>query len=170
MTPVKQFQPQDYEALMRRQSFCSQQYPSIQAGVELEFEVYPQILGEEVYEVKVLVEPTEKLGSLTICENQDGDYTVKVTPKVPGTFNIIIRVNGKEFAESPYNMQVKQRIIQVVGEIEIKGETSEQPSGIAVNSKGQIAVSDCYKHYILITDKEGNCVRKVGRYENRAAN
>ena len=26
VTPVKQFQPQDYEALMRRQSFCSQQY------------------------------------------------------------------------------------------------------------------------------------------------
>ena len=137
-----------------------------QAGVELEFEVHPQILGEEVYEVKVFVEPTEKLGSLTICENQDGDYTVKVTPKVPGTFNIIIRVNGKEFAESPYNMQVKQRIIQVVGEIEIKGETSEQPSRIAVNSKGQIAVSDYDKHCILITDKEGNCVRKVGCYGN----
>ena len=26
VTPVKQFQPQDYEALMKRQSFCSQQY------------------------------------------------------------------------------------------------------------------------------------------------
>ena len=26
MTPVKQFQPQDYEALIKRQFFCSQQY------------------------------------------------------------------------------------------------------------------------------------------------
>ena len=40
-----------------------------QAGVESEFDVHPQILGEQVYEVKVLVEPAEKLGSLTICEN-----------------------------------------------------------------------------------------------------
>ena len=133
-----------------------------QAGVESEFEVHPQIIGEAVFGVKVLVEPAEKIGRLTTCENQDGDYTVKFTPKVPGIFNIIIKVNGKEFAASPYNVQVKQRLIQVVGEIEIRGEAIEQPSGIAVNSKGQIAVVENDKHFILITDKEGNCVRKVG--------
>jgi len=140
----------------------------VQASVESEFEVHPQILGEEVFEVKVLVEPAEKIGSLTTCENQDGDYTVKFTPKVPGIFNIIIKVNGKEFAGSPYTVQVKQRLIQVVGEVEIKGETLELPFGIAVNSKGQIAVSDYDKHCILITDKDGNCVRKVGYYGNSA--
>ena len=137
-----------------------------QAGVESEFEVHPQILGEEVYEVKVLVEPADKIRSLTTCENQDGDYTVKFTPKVPGIFNIIIKVNGKEFAESPYNVRVKQRLIQVVGEVEVKGETLENPDGIAVNSKGKIAVVDNNKHCILITDKDGNCVRKVGCYGN----
>ena len=139
-----------------------------QAGVESEFEVHPQILGEDVYEVKVLVEPADKIGSLTTCENQDGDYTVKFTPKIPGTFNIIIKVNGREFAGSPYIVQAKQRPIQVVGEVEIKGETLDQPSGLAVNSKGQIAVSDYNKNCILITDKEGNCVRKVGCYGNNA--
>ena len=137
-----------------------------QAGVESEFEFHPQIIGEEVYEVKVLVEPAEKRGSLTTCENQDGDYTVKFTPKVPGIFNIIIKVNGKEFAESPYNVQVKQRLIQVVGEVEIKGETLEKPNGIAVNSKGKIAVVDHEKHFILITDMKGNCARKVGCHGN----
>ena len=139
-----------------------------QAGVESEFEVHPQKLGEEFFEVKVIVEPADKIRSLTTCEKQDGDYTVKFTPKVPGIFNIILKVNGKEFAGSPYNVQVTQRLIQVVGEIKVKGETFEQPSGIAVNSKGQIAVSDYDKHCILITDKEGNCVRKVGCYGNRA--
>ena len=113
-----------------------------QAGVESEFEVHPQIIGEEVFEVKVHVEPAEKRGSLTTCENQDGVFTVKFTPKVPGIFNITIKVNGKEFAESPYDVQVKQRLIQVVGEVEIKGETLEKPNGIAVNSKGKIAVVD----------------------------
>ena len=139
-----------------------------QAGVESEFEVHPRILGEQVYEVKVLVEPADKIGSLTTCEKQDGDYTVKFTPRVPGTFNIIIKVNGKEFAGSPYIVQVKQRLIQVVGEVEIKGETLVKPFGIAVNSKGQIAFSDYDKNCILITDKEGNCVRKVGCYGNNA--
>ena len=139
-----------------------------QAGVESEFEVHPQIIGEEVFEVKVIVEPADKIRSLTTCERQDGDYTVRFTPKVPGIFNIIIKVNGKEFAGSPYIVQVKQRLIHLVGEVEIKGETFLKPSGIAVNSKGQIAVSDHIGHFILITDKEGNCVRKVGCYGTSA--
>ena len=139
-----------------------------QAGVESEFEVHPQILGEQVREVKVLVEPADKVGILTTYEKQDGDYKVKLASNVPGIFNIIIKVNGKEFAGSPYIVQVKRRLIQVVGEIEIKGETLEQPFGIAMNSKGQIAVCDYGKHCILITDKEGNCVRKVGCYGNSA--
>ena len=137
-----------------------------QAGVESEFEVHPQIIGEEVFEVKVIVEPADKIRSLTTCERQDGDYTVRFTPKVPGIFNIIIKVNGKEFAGSPYTVQVKQRLIRVVGEIQIEGETLKTPTGIAVNSKGQIVVSDLESHCILITDKEGNCVRKVGCYGN----
>ena len=137
-----------------------------QAGVESEFEVHPGILGEQVYEVKVLVERADKIGSLTTCEKQDGDYTVKFTPRVPGTFNIIIKVNGKEFAGSPYIVQVKQRLIQVVGEVEIKGETLVKPMGIAVNGKGQIAIGDFDKHCLLITDKEGNCIRKVGCFGN----
>ena len=74
----------------------------LQAGVESEFEVRPQILGEEVYEVRVLAEPADKTGSFTTCEKQD--YTVKFTPKVPGIFNIIIKVNGKVFARSPYTV------------------------------------------------------------------
>ena len=135
-----------------------------QAGVESQIVVHPQILGEEVFEVKVLVEPADKIGSLATCENQDGDYTVKFTAKVPGIFNITIKINGKEFAGSPYIVQVKQRLIQVVGEVEIKGETPEKPLRIAVNSKGQIAVADQKNHWILITDKKGNCVRKVGCY------
>ena len=138
------------------------------AGVESEFKVHPRILGKEVYEGKVLVEPADKIGSLTTCDKQDGDYTVKFTPEVPGTFNIIMKVNGKEFAGSPYTVQVKQRLIQVVGEVEITGETLQKPFGIAVNSKVQIAVVDVEKHRILITDKEGNRVRKMGCYGNNA--
>ena len=136
------------------------------AGVESEFEIHPRILGEQVYEVKVLMEPADKIASLTTCEKQDGDYTVKFTPKVPGIFNTTIKVNGREFAGSPYIVQVKQRLIQVVGEVEIKGETLVKPMGIAANSKGQIAIADFDKHCLLITDKEGNCVKKVGCHGN----
>ena len=139
-----------------------------QAGVESEFEVHPQILGEQVREVKVLVEPADKVGILTTYEKQDGDYKVKLASNVPGIFNIIIKVNGKEFAGSPYIVEVKQRLIQVVGELKVKGETPREPFEISVNSKGETAVTDNDKHCILIIDKEGNCVRKVGCIGNNS--
>ena len=133
-----------------------------QAGVESEFEVHPQILGEQVREVKVLVEHANKVGILTTYEKQDGDYKVKFTPKVPGIFNIIRKVNSKEVEGSPYIVQVKQRFIQVVGELKVEGETLREPFGISLNSKGETAVVDSDKNCILIIDKEGNCIRKVG--------
>ena len=139
-----------------------------QAGVESEFEVHTQILGEQMREVKVLVEPADKVGNLSTYEKHDGDYKVKLTPKVPGIFNIIIKVNGEEFAGSPYIVQVKQRLIQVVGELKLKGETLGQPYEISLNSKGETAVVDSDKHCILIIDKEGNCVGKVGCIGNNA--
>ena len=139
-----------------------------QAGVESEFEVHPQILAEQVREVKVLVEPADKVGILTTYEKQDGAYVVKLTPKVSGIFNIIIKVNGKEFAGSPYIVEVKQRLIQVVGELKVKGETLREPFGISLNSKGETAVVDSDKSCILIIDKEGNCTRKVGCIGNNA--
>ena len=57
---------------------------------------------------------------------------------------------------------MKERRIDVVGELDLKGEIPQKPRGIAVNSKGLIAVSDRERHVILIFDKEGKFVRKLG--------
>ena len=62
---------------------------------------------------------------------------------------------------------MKQRLIQVVGELELKKETIGEPRGIAVNSKGQIAIVDSIKHCVFIIDMEGNCLRKVGCHGNK---
>ena len=145
-----------------------------QAGIETEFVIRPKIHKEQVYKVKckfhveVLVEPAVKVGSLTTCEKEDGDFLVKFAPKVPGTFNITVKINDEKNAVSPYTVQVKERLIQVVGELELKGETLEAPSGTAVNSKGLLAVADNEKHCILIFDKEGKLVRKLGCYGSNA--
>ena len=136
----------------------------IQAGVESKFEVNPRIPKEQTEGVKVkfqcevLVEPAEKVGSLRTYENEEATL-VKFVPKVPGTFNITIKINGKVLSTN--TVQVKQRLILVLGELELKKETLEGPRGLAVNSKGQIAVVDSEKHCVLINDMEGNCIRKV---------
>ena len=142
----------------------------IQAGVESEFDVNPRIPKEQAQGVKckfqceVLVEPAEKVGSLRTYENEEATL-VKFVPKVPGTFNITVKINGKILSTN--TVQVKQRIIQVLGELELKKETFEIPRGLAVNSKGKIAVVDRKKHCVLITDMEGNCIRKVSCHGNK---
>ena len=142
----------------------------IQAGVESEFEVNPRIPKEQSQRVKckfqceVLVEPAENVGSLRTYENEEATL-VKFVPKVPGTFNITFKINGKVLSTN--TVQVKQRLIQVLGQFELKNETFEQPRGLAVNSKGQIAVVDSKKHCVLITDMEGNCLRKVSCHGNK---
>ena len=142
----------------------------IQAGVKSEFEVNPRIPKEQAHGVKckfqceVVVEPAEKVGSLRTYENEEATL-VKFVPKVPGTFNITVKINGKVLSTN--TVQVKQRLIQVLGELELKTETFGEPRGLAVNSKGQIAVVDSEKHCVLITDVEGNCLRKVSCHGNK---
>ena len=84
---------------------------------------------------------------------------MKFVPKVPGTLNITVKINGKVLLTN--TVQVKQRLIQVLGELELKTEIFGEPRGLAVNSKGQIAVVDSEKHCVFIIDMEGNCIRKV---------
>ena len=142
----------------------------IQGGVESEFDVNPRIPKEQAQEVKckfqceVLVEPAEKVGSLRTYENEEATL-VKFVPKVHGTYNITVKIDGKVLLTN--TVQVKQRLIQVVRELELKTETFEEPRGMAVNSKGQIAVVDSKKHCVFIIDTEGNCLRKVGCYGNK---
>ena len=61
---------------------------------------------------------------------------------------------------------MKERRLNVVSELLLKGETLLRPRGIAVNSRGMIAVTDTEAHSVLVFDKEGTFVRKLGCGEN----
>ena len=148
---------------------------NFQAGLEAEFVVCPNRSEEELtsetqrkFHVEVLVKPAEKLGSLIVCEKEDGNFRVKFIPKVPGTYNITVKINGDKLVNSPFTLRVKERRLDVVGELDLKGEMlhrpRSRPRGIAVNSKGLIAVCDYNRHCVLTFDKEGKFVRKLGCY------
>ncbi|KAL9955955.1 hypothetical protein ACROYT_G037362 [Oculina patagonica] len=139
-----------------------------QAGVETEFVVCPKLSEEELtseaqhkFLVAVLVEPAEKMDSLIVCEKEDGNFQVKFVPKVPGTYNITVKTSC---TYRPFTVQVKERRLDIVGELDLKGEISQNPRGIAVNSKGLIAVADCEQNCVLTFDKEGKFERKLGCY------
>ena len=138
-----------------------------QTGVESELVIRPQLISEAgedqgKFHVKVLVEPAEQVTNLMTCEKEDGNFQAKFTPKVPGTYNIQVIINGDNLYESPFTVHVKERRLKVVGELDLKGETLQNPDGIAVNGKGLIAVADWNGHCILIFNKEGEYLRKFG--------
>jgi len=142
---------------------------NFQAGLETEFLVCPKISKEELtsetrpkFRVEVFVEPAEQEGTLSICENEDGNFQVEFIPKVPGTYNITVKINGDTLANSPFTVQVKERQLEIMGELELKGEIPQDPEGIAINSNGLIAVTDSERHCVLTFDKEGKLVRKRG--------
>ena len=142
---------------------------NFQAGLDAEFLVCPKISKEELtsetqlrFHVEVLVDPAEQEDSLIICEKEDGNFQVKFIPKVPGTYNITVKINGDKLANSPFTVQVKERQLEIAGELDLTGEMPQEPRGIAVNSNGLIALADEERHCVLINDKEGTFVRKLG--------
>ena len=145
---------------------------NLQAGLEAELLICPKRKSEEELtskyqrelDVKVLIEPTEDVASLRTFKKENDDFHVKFVPKVPGTYNMTVKINGDKLVTSPFRVQVKERRIDVVGELVLKKEISDSPNWIAVNSKGTIALSDDEKDCILMFDKDGNFVRKFGSY------
>ena len=145
---------------------------NLQAGVEAELLICPKRKSEEEltskcqreFDVRVLIEPAEDVASLRTFKNENDDFHVKFVPKIPDTFKVTVMINGDKPFTSPFRVHVKERRIDVVGELLLKGEIPDTPNSIVVNSKGTIAVSDRKKHCILTFDEDGNFVRKFGCY------
>ena len=142
-----------------------------QAGIEAEFVVCPKLTSEAKgkFHLEVSVDPAEQVGSLIASKKEDENFMVKFTPKVPGAYNIKATVNGLNLhPQSHFTVEVNERRLEVEGELDLKGETFQNPLGIAVNSKGLVAVVDTTRHCILMFDKEGKYLRKFGCYGEKA--
>ena len=145
---------------------------NLQAGLEAELMICPKRKSEgeltsqcqREFDVRVLIEPAENVASLKTFKNKNDDFHVKFVPTVPGTFNMTVKINGDKLVTSPFRVHVKERRIDVVGQLLLRGEIPESPNWIAVNSKGTIAVSDDGDDCILMFDEDGNVVGKFGCY------
>ena len=146
---------------------------SFQAGRAAEFLICPKtsegdVSNNEQDQIEVLVDPVDQVASSTISKKEDGNFQVKFVAKVPGTYKIEVKINDEKLANSPFTIRVKERQLKIVGKLDLHGEVLQNPAGIAVNSKGLIAVADRNGHRILIFDKEGKFVRKFGCRGNNA--
>ena len=145
----------------------------LQAGVAAEFLLCLRTPEGEISnqpdlkdQIQVLIEPTEDVTNVIVNEDaENGKFKVNFTPKVPGAYNIEVKINDDKLPNCPFTTQVKERELVVVGELNLKlfqGDELHRITGIAVNTTGKIAITDVKGHSVYIFDKEGNCLRKIG--------
>lgn len=139
------------------------------AGLELESEVLTHADSNtpEKDHIELLVQKVEddiayKPSITSVIE--DGKFQLKLTPSSSIPYEIKINVNGEKTANSNSVVRVKERQFEVVGELDVQGEKLKGPSGIAVNSKGEIAVTDFDGHFVAIFNKDGKRSKTVGHY------
>ena len=145
---------------------------TFQAGLEAKFILCPKTPDGEIsnqpdlkQQIEVLIQPAKDVTQATVCNTENGRFEVKFIPKVPGSYNIEVKINENTLANSPFIVAVKERELIVAGELDLnllEGERVDGLFGIAVNTKGNIAVTDLIKDCVYIFDKNGKCLRKIG--------
>ena len=143
---------------------------TFRAGVEAKLTLCPRTSGGEMSDyadvtdqLELLITPAKNVENVTVDEEYDGNVGLKFTPKVPGAYNIEVKINGDKLPTCPMTVQVKERELVVVGELELKllpGDTLERLYGIAVNTEGQIVVTDNFGNCVYVFDENGNCFIK----------
>ena len=146
---------------------------TFQAGVEAELTLCSKTSeGEISYQpdlkdqVELLIKPAKDTSNVTVQEKGDGNLSLKFTPRVPGAYSVEVKINGEKLSISPFFLPVKERQLVVVGELDLKfnqGQEFKRPNGIAVNRQGDIAVVDLRGHCVFVFNKEGNCLKQLGK-------
>ena len=141
---------------------------NFQVNEQAKFTLCPRTSGGEMSDcpedqVEFLVTPTKDVTNVTVDEEYDRNVRLNFTPKVPGAYNIEVKINGDKLPPCPMTVQVKERELVVVGELKLKFSPGDKPVnfyGIAVNTNGTIVLTDNYGHCVYVFDKYGNCLRK----------
>ena len=143
---------------------------TFQANVQAKLTLCPRTSGGEMSDypedqVEFLVTPAKDVTNVTVDEEYDGNVRLNFTPEVPGAYNIEVKINGDKLPPCPMTVQVKERELVVVGELKLKLFPGDKLRGlfeIAVNTEGQIVVTDNLGNCVYVFDKNGNCLRKIG--------
>ena len=145
---------------------------TFQVDVEAKFTLCLRTSGGEMNDyadvkdqVELLIKPAKDVTNVTVDEEYDENDSLKFTPKLPGAYSIEVKINGDKLPTCPMTVQVKERELFVISELKLKlfpGDKFERLYGIAVNTEGQIVVTDNFGHCVYVFDKDGNCLRKTG--------
>ncbi|XP_022810572.1 E3 ubiquitin-protein ligase TRIM71-like [Stylophora pistillata] len=142
-------------------------------GVETELLIRPKTSEGEIRNtrhtdrIEVHIEPADQVTSLVTSEREDGGFQTKFVAKVPGTYEMELKINEQKLAKSPFSIFLKSREFDVIGKLDSHGEMLQGPAGIAVNSKGVTAVAVVDGHCIMVFDDTGKFVLTLGVYGDK---
>ena len=107
----------------------------------------------------------ECVKELRIDDNKDGIYNISYFPRVQGTINLLVKVNGEHIHGSPFAVIVKPFQVKPVLRIGKKGWGEgllDKPMGVAVTAKDEILVADNQNHRVQVFDSNGTFLRSFG--------
>jgi len=128
------------------------------------------------FDIKIEGESNNRNNEWKIKDLKNGRYEVKMKLNDEGEYIIFVLCNGIDIKSSPFQVEVffKQRNYSEVNHPKLifgsKGNVNGQfkgPSGIAINSNGNIYVCDYGNSRIQIFDSEGNFISTFGLEGNR---
>ena len=93
------------------------------------------------------------------------------TPKYQGRCQVSVQVNGEHIHQSPFLVLVKPFQLKPVLTFCEEGSSLDMlnnPFGLAVNARDEIAVSDNFNHTIKIFNSDGNYLGSFGRWGSEA--
>ena len=103
-------------------------------------------------------------------DNTDGTYQITYFAKETGTCEASVKVNGEQVHGSPFKVHAKARQYKPVLRFGEEGSSFgrfNEPWGVKVNERNEIAVTDRLNHRVQIFDSEGSFLRSFGRKGNR---
>ena len=101
-----------------------------------------------------------------INDNKNGLYQISYSPRDEGRYKVTVKVNGEHVRGSPFTVQVKPfqfRPVLSFGKKSSSVGMFNNPWGVAVNARDEIAVTDYDNHRVQIFNSDGNYLRSFGR-------
>ena len=107
----------------------------------------------------------ECVTEVQIDNNKDGIYKITHYPRVQGTFELSVKVNGEHISCSPFTVIVKPFQVKPVLSFGKEGSGDgmfKSPLGVAVSDGDEIVVADCKKHRVQVFDSNSTLLRSFG--------
>ena len=130
--------------------------------------------GEQCYEegdcVTVDVEDSpyfSRMLDTRIQNNRDGTYEISYMYCIDCWYSkpISVKVNGEHVHGSPFTVKAKSRQLRPISSFGVQGSSDgmfNEPLGVAVNGRDEIAVSDSGNHRVQVFSSDGTYLRSFG--------